>query len=329
MKTFVPIEFQQARDFSKKINTTFEFLQQNFKPLFKCLLFIAGPPMLIGSVLAGSLYSDYLGFVGEMSRAPQNENPLVEFADSPMLWLEILAAILFMFLAGVMIVSVVYNYMLEYDAKKSNVIDINNIWDRVRSTLPMYMGTVLLMWLMLIAAYLLVILAILGTAAISGFLAFIAGVAIFVGFMYFVITISLLFVIRAYERIGFFEALSRSFLLIRDKWWSTFGLLFILGLVQSTVSSLFLVPWYLNFIVSMMHTLDGSPFQEPSFISKLINNLFMTLYFLASFILYALPLVAIAFQYFNLVELKEAKGLMSKIETLGQQTDTPPKDEQY
>jgi len=37
-------------------------------------------------------------------------------------------------------------------------------------------------------------------------------------------------------------------------------------------------------------------------------------------ILYSLPNVGIAFQYFNLVELKEARGLMSEIETLGEQT---------
>lgn len=43
-----------------------------------------------------------------------------------------------------------------------------------------------------------------------------------------------------------------------------------------------------------------------------------TLYYLAQLLLYALPHVGIAFQYFNLVELKEAKGLMGEINTFGQ-----------
>ena len=228
-----------------------------------------------------------------------------------------------------MIVSVVYNYMLEYDAVKSTAIDIQKIWDRVRDTLPMYISTMLLYWIILIAGYALAVVLIIGAAAASPFLAFFIAVGVFIGLFYFIIAISILFFVRAYEKIGFFVALSRCFFLIRDKWWSTFGLIFILSLVQSTISSLFLIPWYINFFISMMHTIDGDPFQEPSFLSELVNNLFMTLYFIVSFLLYALPLIALAFQYLNLVELKEAKGLLSKIETIGQPRTEETKDEQY
>jgi hypothetical protein len=37
-----------------------------------------------------------------------------------------------------------------------------------------------------------------------------------------------------------------------------------------------------------------------------------TLYYLAQMVLGALPNIGIAFQYFNLVEMKEAKGLLGK-----------------
>jgi hypothetical protein len=329
MENNIFIDFQQARDFSKKINTTFEFLRQNFKPLIKSLLFIAGPPMLVGSILAGSLYSDYFGFIGRMSRSAGDVNTPVDFLGSPVFWLEIIGAVLFLFLSGVMIISVVYNYLLAYQEQKSPVNDVTIIWDRVRATLPMYISTVFLFWLLLIAAYAVVLVIIIGAAALSPLLAFFAGVAIIIGLIYAIITLSLLFIIRANEQKGFFDALARAFYLIRDKWWSTFGLLFILGLIQSTIASLFLVPWYINFIISMMHSLDGSPIPETSVVSELINSLFMTFYFLTSFILYALPLIALAFQYFNLVERKEAKGLMARIETFGQATDTTRKDEGY
>ena len=62
MKTFTPLEFHKARDFSKKINDTFEFLKQNFKPLTKSVLFIAGPPVLMGSLLMGSFIGDFFNF---------------------------------------------------------------------------------------------------------------------------------------------------------------------------------------------------------------------------------------------------------------------------
>lgn len=328
MENFTPIEFHQARDFSKKINATFEFLKQNFKSFFKSLLYLAGPPMLLGSILAGNLYSGYFNFVGTMS---QNQDPdiITDYIGSPVLWAEIGLAVLLMFVAGVMIVSVVYNYMLEYDASKTNRIDVNTIWDRVRKTFPTYLGTIFLYWFLLVVAYFLVVLVIVGAVALSPFLAFFAAVAVIIGLIYVVITMSLLFVIQAFERKNFFEAASRCFYLIKDKWWSTFGLLFILSMVQSTISSIFLIPWYINFFVTMMHSIEGGPMEDPSFFQELINNIFMTLYFLVSFLLYSLPLVALAFQYFNLVELKEAKGLLSRIDTLGKPAESAKGDEQY
>lgn len=328
MENFTPIEFHQARDFSKKMNATFEFLKQNFKSFFKSLLYLAGPPMLLGSILAGNLYSGYFNFVGNMSRN-QDPDVITDYIGSPVLWAEIGLAILLMFVAGVMIVSVVYNYMLEYDASKTNRIDVNIIWERVRKTFPTYLGTIFLYWFLLVVAYFIVVLVIVGAAALSPFLAFFAAVAVIIGLIYVVITMSLLFVIQAFERKNFFEAASRCFYLIKDKWWSTFGLIFILSMVQSTISSIFLVPWYINFFVTMMHSIEGGPFEEPSLFQELINNIFMTLYFLVSFLLYALPLVALAFQYFNLVELKEAKGLLSRIDTLGKPAESPKGDEQY
>ena len=55
---------------------------------------------------------------------------------------------------------------------------------------------------------------------------------------------------------------------------------------------------------------------------KIWTMVFFTLYYMAQMLLYALPNIGIAFQYFNLVELKEARGLMNQIENLGQ-TNSP------
>lgn len=46
-------------------------------------------------------------------------------------------------------------------------------------------------------------------------------------------------------------------------------------------------------------------------------------------LLYSLPNLGIAFQYFNLVELKEARGLMDKIESMGKETPLTKSEEHY
>jgi hypothetical protein len=79
----------------------------------------------------------------------------------------------------------------------------------------------------------------------------------------------------------------------------------------------------------MMHTIKNSAFEEPSLLSELVNDVFFVLYFLVSFLLYVIPLVGISFQYFNLVELKESRGLMSKIDTIGQAPAEPTSSDEH
>ncbi len=332
METFKAIEFAKPRDFSKKMNATIEFIKQNFKALFKSLLFIAGPPVLLSSILIGNFYGDYMGFVtGGMQGGPIAAEEMQNYLMSAGFWLQILGAAIFGFVAVGLTLAVVYNYILEYDEKKTNKIEVNDIWLRVRSTIGMYMGTMFLYGIAMVVSYFVILIPIFIFAlSQSPVLIFFGVVLVFVGIAYVWINLSLIFIIRAYEKIGFFSAVSRSFYLIKTKWWSTFGVIFVTGFVKSTISSLFLIPWYIGFAVKMMHTIQNEAFQEPSLVSELVNDAFFVLYFLVSFLLYVIPLVGISFQYFNLVELKESRGLMSKIDTIGQApTESTPSDEHY
>ena len=45
--------------------------------------------------------------------------------------------------------------------------------------------------------------------------------------------------------------------------------------------------------------------------------------------LFCIPLIAVAFQYFNLAELKESKGLMSKIDAFGTTSKEEDEEEHY
>jgi hypothetical protein len=72
MENFNFIEFHQTRDFSKKMNVTFEFIRQNFKALCKSILFIAGPSVLIASMLIGSFMGDFMTLSQSASLNPGN-----------------------------------------------------------------------------------------------------------------------------------------------------------------------------------------------------------------------------------------------------------------
>ena len=102
----------------------------------------------------------------------------------------------------------------------------------------------------------------------------------------------------------------------------------VLYLIMMTISYIFLIPWYMVTFISALHNTSGNALQETSTSWEMVTIVLFTLYYLAQMVLASLPNIGIAFQYFNLVELKEAKGLLNKISTLGQGQTTPSAPEE-
>ena len=326
MENFNFIEFHRTRDFSRKLNATFEFVKQNFRPLGKSILFIAGPPVLVASLVGGSFMSEFMSF--SMNGNPTEE--LENYFTSVSFWLQILLMLIFFTVSGVMNIATINNYLLLYEKKRSNKIEVSEVWERVRATFWMYFSTVFLFIIVMIAGAIVMAVPVGILGAISPFLVFFGVLLLYCGMIYLFFGAALVFIIRAYEKKGFFEAIGRSFKLVKDKWWSTFGLIFILYLIVGVSSYIFLIPWYVITIVSALHTTSVDTFQEPSLTMQSMTIVLFTLYYLAQMVLTALPGVGTAFQYFNLVELKEAKGLMAQIETLGQpQSHASSQDEHF
>jgi hypothetical protein len=327
MENFKAIDFHQTRDFSKKMNATFEFIRQNFKSLGKAILVIAGPPVLIASMIIGSFIGEFFHLSQSAATDPE---AFTNYFMSVSLWLQIVLMLVFFIVSSVMAIATINNYIILYGEKQSNQIEVSEIWERVRSSFWMYFGTMFFFSLLAIAVYIVMVIPVVLLAAISPMLIFLGIVFLFCAVFYLAISVSLTFIVRAYENKGFFEAISRSFKLVQGKWWSTFGLIMVLYFVMMTISYVFIIPWYAVTIVNTLHNTSAETFQQPSTGWEMMTIVFFTLYYLAQMVLTALPNVGIAFQYFNLVELKEAKGLMNQIDTFGEPpTPLSTTEEQY
>ncbi len=320
MENFRFIEFQHQRDFSMKMNATFEFIKQNIKSLGRSILYIAGPPALIGSLIMATFMDDYMKMI--MGGAQGNPEAFTNYFLSVSFWLQMGLGMVFGVLSFVATIATIYNYLILYEEKKSNQIEITEVWERVKATFWMYFATAIFFGIIFIVAYIILIIPVVVLAAISPWLIFFGVVGVIVGLFYIVFGSSLTFIIRGYEKKGFFESLMRSFYLVRGKWWSTFGLAIILFLIVGAVSYIFLIPYYIITLTSALHNVSPDSFSEPSSTAALWSTVFFALYYLAQIFLYTLPHVGIAFQYFNLVELKEAKGLMKDIDNFGQAPNT-------
>src|SRR6186713_839590 len=135
MENFNFIEFHRTRDFSRKLNATFEFVKQNFKPLGKSILFIAGPPVLLASLVSGSFLSEFMSF-SAMGGNPAEQ--MQNYFTSVSFWLQIILMLVFFTISGVMNIATINNYLLLYEKKRTNKIEVSEVWERVRATFWMY-----------------------------------------------------------------------------------------------------------------------------------------------------------------------------------------------
>jgi hypothetical protein len=323
MQNFQPIEYHLTRDFSRKMNATFEFIRQNWKSLGKASLFIAGPPVLIASLIMGSFMGDLFDFTGA---APERS---LEMLTSTTFWLEMCLAMVLFLLSSVMSLATINNYIILYEELKTPDIPTSVVWERVRITFWLYLRTTIYFFFTFLALGVVMTIPIGILSAVSPVMVVLGVWALFVGFFYLLFSVSLTYIIRAYEGLGFFESLTRSFKLIRGKWWSTFGLIFILYLIMMMVSYIPIIPLYVVMAVTAFHNVtadaEANPFQNMG----TTMMVFMAVYYMIQIILAALPNIGIAFQYFNLVEMKEAKWLMSNIENFGESSPARQNDETY
>ena len=163
--------------------------------------------------------------------------------------------------------------------KKSELIKLKcqKFGSAVRATFWMYFSTMFLFMILVIAAYIVLLIPIGILAAISPVLIFFGMLFLMCGIIYFFFGAALVFIIRAYEKKGFFEAVFRSFKLVKDKWWSTFGLIIVLYLIVGVSSYIFLIPWYAITVVSALHNTSVDTFQEPSMAMQSVTIVLFTL----------------------------------------------------
>ena len=140
----------------------------------------------------------------------------------------------------------------------------------------------------------------------------------FIPGIYFAVTLSLAYPIYMFEddaTVG--SAFGKSFTIINGKWWSTFGVLLIGSMMAYVVQIVFSIPFLFIYVSEIFTLMEETP-DDPMAIMGMFSSTYMTVAMaisnIGSYISYCIPLVALSYQYANLIERKEGKGLMSEID---------------
>jgi hypothetical protein len=294
----------EQRDFGQIINATVEFIRLNLKPLARCLLLVALPVTLVLTLVSRSLV------VSGFKAALLNTTAMLSVSH----W----AGLALSSVSGLVLAGTVYAYMLEYEAGNADIRPAH-IWPRLARTVPV----------MLLA----------GIVA-----AFLIGLTVFVLFLpliWLAVCFVLLPMVVMREQANPVQAPLRSVALLGSPWWSSvtgspffFWLLFIpsvrekvanfwttIGLVGICSFVILVLQGVVSAPALLMGISDGF-FNTRLSLSRQSEPLVTALSLLATavgtFVGAILP-VALGFQYYNLLDQREGGGLLSLVETIGQQ----------
>ncbi|WP_375417032.1 hypothetical protein [uncultured Hymenobacter sp.] len=299
-------DFRQEREFGQKISAAFDFIRVHWRPLGRVLLYTVLPAALLTGVLNSTLQLTMwskltapatAGLRGAQAQLAQ----LSELTGSPLYWLNLLLTIAFFSL----LVLSVYGYVLGCLRGAASRLASPDGAD----SLPPAAGvSVAEVWRVIRREFVSTYFSIFG-------IYFLIGVGFFflvLPGLYLSIMLSLFFIVKLVEGTGFRDTVGRCRQLIRGKWWSTFGLIFVMGLLV----------WGLFILVGIVSTLlgggaavllRGNAWQSPVFV--IVAN---TLSTGLALLFYPPLLLVLAFQYFNLVERQEGVGLRGLVGQLGQ-----------
>ena len=304
-------DFRRERDFGAKVGATFDFVAAQFRPLLKCLAYFVLPGALLAGIGMGLVMSGVMSKIplsGSSGHLGGSAGVASQYGNSPLSALSFVGiglSALGLLLAFLLLSSTVYGFVrVRMSTAPAEPVQPARVWAFVWPRL----GRVVSGWLLL------GIVVFVGMGVVGGALALLGPgfvVLLFFPLVWATVCLTLYFPVLWMEDGGVATAFRRSFYLMRGKWWSSLGLYLVMSMIAGTINYVFLIPFYGLLMVRTV-------LKVPGFDSELLSVGAMCLYALGWILTAALPLVAMLFQYFNLVERRDGTGLRLLVDSLGQ-----------
>ena len=311
MNTLANFEIQKIRSFGEIIGDAFKVVTKNYQIFFKALLIYVFPVFILSSI---AIY--FLG--GEAANALANPD-----LSDPMAIIQSLGLGMGLYYLGLVIciffvIHITLSIILGLKEIKGGQVEYSvfqeNFNRNLGSNLITYILSILSVFVLILGGSLLTGL----LFSVSGVLGGFAGFGLFI----FMVWVSIIFqfptIINNDKKLGAFESIKHSFELIKGRWWYTFGILIVLGIIISVIGYIFVLPIQIMQIMEMVSTgLDGG---NPDLGSLGALSLIFSL--LGSILTYTIYFSGMSLYYYSIIELKEGSSLFNRINTIGNQEDS-------
>ncbi|WP_321285420.1 glycerophosphoryl diester phosphodiesterase membrane domain-containing protein [uncultured Sunxiuqinia sp.] len=275
--------FRQTRDFGTVMNHSFDFIKAEYKRLGKALLIYVLPFLILTGILLVFIQSSMMN---TMQKGIQpGANMFQNYS-----WSQMASSYTLQLLNFTVLSTVVLSFINLYISKKGD-FELSEI----KPTLLKTGGKLLI------------------ANIVVGVFTIVATIMLIVPGIYLGVVFALVAPIIVFENKSLGKALNRSFELIKNNWWKTFGILIIAGLIIYIFSVILSIPLIASVAVKSFHAAQAQ--SQPQLFSSgyiVMSTVISTIQTLA----FTLAFIFISVQYFSLVEEKERPTLQEKIDKL-------------
>lgn len=265
------IELNRIRTLGEIIDDSIQFFKQNWRPLLRSYFTICGFFWVVSFVVA---------ILNQVQTAQRLAMGGSQFGATYFL------AMFFDLVSGIVIILTVMSFIALYKEKQNQAPSTEEVWSYFKYYFFRIFGSYLALALCLVAGLLCCV----------------------IPFFYLAVVFSIIFPIMIMENTTFGYAFSRSFKLIKNRWWNVLGVIIISDII----------------IVVAMFSI-GIPVTLVVVSTKFLTNVGgLTIYKYATVIvthflqfLYPIPLIAITLTYFSLTEEKDEGALYERINSIG------------
>ncbi|RDC54108.1 hypothetical protein DU508_23435 [Pedobacter chinensis] len=289
------IEFKKRRDFGQVINDTFTFMRQNFKPLIKTYFTFCG--LFVLASMASMLIYQYkmVNIINTFGNGRSTRG----LGLGNIYGLEYFLSILFSLATYASMSVAILSYIAIYVQKGNQMPTTEEVWGYFKYYFFRVFGSSIVLILMLIAGFICCLL--------PGF--------------YLFPFVAMMFPIMVMENGSLGYSFSRSFKIIKDNFWITFGTLIVVWIILYACMSMVVLPTTLFNMIGMFTSKNPKMSLSLSMITVVLQSLCQ--------VFTIIPVITISLSYFSLVEQKENTGLMERIAHFGnpeKPIDTRPEE---
>lgn len=277
------LEFKKRRDFGQVINDTFTFMRQNFKPLIKTYFTFCG--LFVLASMAAMLMQQYK-MVNVINTGIGNSYGQ-RSGLGYIYGIEYFLSILFSLATYASMSVVILSYIAIYVQKGNQTPTTDEVWGYFKYYFFRVFGNSLLLMLMLGVAFLFCLVP---------------------GFWLFPF-VAMMFPIMVIENGSLGYSFNRSFKIIKDNFWVTFGTLVVVWIIVTACMSLVVLPTSILNMVTMFTSKTPRMNVTLTMITTVLQSICQ--------VFTIIPIITISLIYFSLVEQKENPGLMERISNFG------------